>query len=56
MATTGSTGEKVEVAGVYRSSGRCGHRAHEHRFTVGDRFTPCRYCEGSVTWTWIRPL
>ena len=46
-----TTGETCEKAGVYMGS--CGH---EHRFDKGDTFTPCTYCNKSVTWTWVRPL
>ena len=46
-----TTGETCESSGVYMGS--CGH---EHSFDKGDTFTPCSYCNKSVTWTWVRPL
>ena len=46
-----TTGEICERSGVYRGS--CGH---DHRFDKGDTFTPCSYCNKSVTWTWVRLL
>ena len=44
------TGEICQRSGLYQAD--CG-RGHTHRFDVGDRFTPCTYCQTGVNWTWI---
>ncbi len=53
MPSSGKTGENCTVSGVYQAD--CGP-GHTHRFDPGDKFTPCTYCQRSVTWTWIRSL
>ena len=45
-----TTGQICQRAGQYQAD--CGPK-HTHHFDVGDTFTPCQYCNESVTWTWV---
>lgn len=44
------TGEICQYSGQYMAD--CGRR-HTHHFDVGEKFTPCTYCDEAVNWMWI---
>ena len=50
--TTGKTGERCVVSGIYKSDG-CGHSV-ERSIPAGHTFPPCEHCHKAVTWTLVR--
>lgn len=50
MSTTGTTGHKCQVSGIYQT--HCEHRIRI-ALSKGDTFPPCREC-GAVTWRLVQ--